>query len=235
MTTELYEQNHTPNGETVETNEEPLDLREKLSQLQYLLRKRHALIHRGGPTADTTRGQGRILAFLKLKDGIKTRDLAYLLNIHVSSLNELLAKLEKNGYIRREPSSEDKRVMLVYLTEKGRTEEQAEPAGDVFGCLSEEEQAAFGSYLERIIANLEEQLGESAPAREELRRRRQAFFAGSDPHGGHRGSGPHGPGGHFGPGGFGGPDSHGPRGHHGPDQGFCGGFHRPERGERQGW
>lgn len=49
------------------------------------------------------------MAFLKLRDGIRTRDLAYLLDIRISSLNELLAKLEKNGYITREPSQEDRR------------------------------------------------------------------------------------------------------------------------------
>ena len=64
----------------------------KLSQLQYLLRRRYGHRH-SSPTSDATRGQGRILAFLKLRDGISTRDLAYLLDLRVSSLNELLAKL----------------------------------------------------------------------------------------------------------------------------------------------
>lgn len=120
------------------------ELWEKLSQLQFLLHKRQ-FCRQTDPTADVTRGQGRILAFLKLRDGIRTRDLAYLLDIRISSLNELLAKLEKNGYITREPSQEDRRVMLVHLTEKGRTEEQPESASDtLFSCLSPEDQSSFG-------------------------------------------------------------------------------------------
>jgi len=138
------------------------ELYEKLSRLQWLLHKQQ--IRRcadGGPMADTTRGQGRILAVLKLKDGISTKDLAYLLGVHVSSLNGLLSKLEKNGLIAREPFEQDKRVMLVRLTEKGRSLEEPGTIdiGDIFSCLSSEEQAAFGEYLDRVIAALAEKFG----------------------------------------------------------------------------
>jgi len=108
------------------------------------------------PTADTTRGQGRIIAVLKLRDGISTKDLAFLLGVRVSSLNELLSKLEKGGYVTREPFEQDKRVMLVKLTEKGRNEEQPEVllSEDIFSCLSEEEQKALGEYLDCVIDTL---------------------------------------------------------------------------------
>lgn len=154
------------------------ELWEKLVQLQHLLPRWHAR-RQAGPTANAARGQGRILAFLKIQDGIPTKDLAYLLDIRISSLNELLAKLEKNGYIVREPSAEDKRVMLIKLTEKGRAEEQPQADTDsVFGCLTPEEQETFGSYLDRMIAALETELGESDPrGYEETARRRQEAFA----------------------------------------------------------
>jgi len=131
-------------------------LYEKMTRLQWLMLKHH---HRtrteGGPMADTSRGQGRILAMLKLQDGISTKDLSYLLGIRVSSLNELLAKMEKNGYINREPDENDKRVMLVKLTEKGRDEPQREVrSGDIFECFSAAEKKVFGEYLSRIITQL---------------------------------------------------------------------------------
>ena len=136
------------------------ELHEKLTRLQWLLQKQHMKHHHSKPMADTSKGQGRILAFLKLKDGISTKDLSYLLGIRVSSLNESLARLEKNGYISRDHSEEDKRVMLIYLTEKGREEEEPKPeSGSIFDCLSQEEQIAFGQYLDRIINNLETELG----------------------------------------------------------------------------
>ncbi|ASS68332.1 MULTISPECIES: MarR family transcriptional regulator [unclassified Paenibacillus] len=137
------------------------ELFEKLSRLQWLLRKQQLkTFAAGGPMADTSRGQGRILAVLRMKDGISTKDLSYLLGIRVSSLNELLAKLEKGGYITRNPSEADRRVMLIHLTEKGREEEEPEQdVGGVFSCLSSEERLAFGEYLDRIIAALEAELG----------------------------------------------------------------------------
>jgi DNA-binding MarR family transcriptional regulator len=114
-----------------------------------------------GPTGDPTRGQGRVLAILKLQEEITTKDLSYMLGIRQQSLNELLNKLESGGYVIRIPSEADKRVMLVKLTEKGRNEDKKDdPDFDsIFNCLNEEEQAAFGAYLDRIISAFESQLG----------------------------------------------------------------------------
>lgn len=137
------------------------ELYEKLAKLQWLLQRQHLKTHAAvGPMADTSRGQGRILAFLRMKDGISTKDLSYLMGIRISSLNELLAKLEKAEYITRKPSEADKRVILIYLTQKGEEEEvQEKEIGSIFACLSLEEQVTFGEYLVRVIHALEEELG----------------------------------------------------------------------------
>ena len=130
------------------------ELYEKMTRLQWLLHKEQLRAWaQSGPLADPTRGQGRIIAILKLRDGISTKDLSFLLGVRVSSLNELLAKLEKAGYVTRAQSEEDKRVMLVQLTEKGRNEQPAPPldTDDVFACLTDEEQNSLGEYLDRII------------------------------------------------------------------------------------
>lgn len=135
------------------------ELYKKLTQLQWLLHKRQMRgCAEGGPMADTTRGQGRILAALKMRDGISTRDLSYLLGIQIPSLNELLSKLVKGGYVTREPSEQDRRIMLVKLTDKGRNEEQPETADldDIFACLSDAERKAFGETMDRILAALKE-------------------------------------------------------------------------------
>lgn len=140
------------------------NLYKKITKIQWLLQKQHMKNHATiGPMADTSRGQGRILAFLRIRDGISTKDLSYLLGIRVSSLNELLVKLERAGYITREPSESDKRIILIHLTQKGREEEVPErESSNVFECLSEEEQATFGNYLDRIIDALEAELGTEA-------------------------------------------------------------------------
>ena len=137
------------------------NLYEKLSTLQWLM-KRHQMFCQAesGPFADTSRGQGRILAMLKIQPEIATKELAYLLGIRQQSLNELLNKLEKNGYVERKPSENDKRVMIVHLTEKG--EQLQQPEADyqsIFNCLLPEELQQLSQYLDRIIEAFQVQTG----------------------------------------------------------------------------
>lgn len=114
--------------------------------------------------ADTSRGQGRVLALLNIQPEMSQKELGYLLGIRNQSISELVAKLEKAGYVTKEPSESDKRVMNVKLTEKGkeiaaRSKEQTADFTDVFDCLSQEEQATLSEYLDRINAELEKELG----------------------------------------------------------------------------
>lgn len=152
------------------------ELYEKLSRLQWLLQRHRMMSHSEcGPFSDTTRGQGRVLAALKLQPEISTKDLSYLLGIRVPSLNELLFKLEKGGYIVRKPSEADKRVMIIHLTEKGReTKQETADYSDIFDCLSEEEQQTFSGYLDRMIAALEAQVGGHSTEEELMRWMRAA-------------------------------------------------------------
>ena len=121
---------------------------------------------------DTTRGQGRILAALKLKDGIATRELAYVLSIRVPSLNEALSKLENPGHIVREPDPRDRRVQLITLTDSGRALTgqlgEGEPEGDnIFEVLTEQERANLSDYLDRLIARMHEDLPDLEAGRQE--------------------------------------------------------------------
>lgn len=50
--------------------------------------------------------------------GISQERLARMIYINKSNVTRNLAVLEKNGYIERRPSEQDKRVMLVYPTQK---------------------------------------------------------------------------------------------------------------------
>lgn len=50
--------------------------------------------------------------------GISQEEMARSLNVNKSSVTRQLAILEENGYVRREPSTTDKRILLVYPTEK---------------------------------------------------------------------------------------------------------------------
>jgi DNA-binding MarR family transcriptional regulator len=140
------------------------NLYDKLFRLQWLMKRRHLQsFAEFGPMADPTRGKGRVLAILKMQEEISTKDLSYLLGIRQQSLNELLNKLEKGGFVTRTQSDSDRRVMMVKLTEKGKsTKEESVDFGGVFDCLTEDERIAFGKYLDKIIEALEAQLGEES-------------------------------------------------------------------------
>ena len=177
---------------------------------------------------DTTRGQGRILAALKLKDGIATRELAYVLGIRVPSLNEALSKLENAGHIVREPDPRDRRVQLITLTDSGRALTgqlgEREPESDnIFEVLTEQERTNLNDYLDRLIVRMHEDLPDLEADRQEWEKAArermgddafEAWAAQAQERGGFGALAGFGPLGGFGPG-FG-PQGFGPRGFGGP-------------------
>lgn len=215
---------------------EPSPTRELYKKLGHIGRLTHmwAAQQRGrtGPRRiDTTRGQGRILAALKLKDGIATRELAYVLGIRVPSLNEALSKLENAGHIVREPDPRDRRVQLITLTDSGRALTgqlgEGEPKGDnIFEVLTEQERANLSDYLDKLIARMHEDLPDLEAGRQEWEKAArarmgddafEAWAAQAQERGGFGALAGFGPLGGFGPG-FG-PQGFGPRGFGGPGVG----------------
>lgn len=146
-------------------NEKGFDLIEQFTRIEWLLHRYHQQNHtQHGPMGDPRRGQGRVLALLKLQPEISQRELSYLLDMRPQSLGELLSKLERNGYITRTPSETDRRVMNIRLTQEGAAATEQEFSFDkLFECLSEEEQSNLSCYLDRIIDTLEAQLGDEQP------------------------------------------------------------------------
>ena len=215
---------------------EPSPTRELYKKLGHIGRLTHlwAAQQRGRTglgRIDTTRGQGRILAALKLKDGIATRELAYVLGIRVPSLNEALSKLENAGYIVREPDPRDRRVQLITLTDLGRalTNQmgEGEPESDnIFEVLTEQERANLNDYLDRLIVRMHEDLPDLEADRQEWEKAArermgddafEAWAAQAQERGGFGALAGFGPLGGFGPG-FG-PQGFGPRGFGGPGVG----------------
>jgi DNA-binding MarR family transcriptional regulator len=164
------------------------ELYEKLTRLQWLLHKRQLRDWAEDDSRpDLARGQGRILAILKLHDGISARDLSYLLGMAASSLNELLFNLEEGGYVTLEQSTQDNRVMLVKLTKKGEAEEQADRSdfGDIFACLSDDEQQSLNAYLDRVIEALQENVGGDNDVSAHMKAARERFGRDSSERFGH--------------------------------------------------
>ncbi len=133
------------------------DIYEKLEALEWLMRKeRMKGAHGPAAFAGPARGQARVLAMLKIQPEMTAKDLSYLLGIRQQSLNELLKKLENGGYIKRKPSEKDRRIMLIYLTEKGKEFQQPQDEfPDLFESFTQEELIQFEAYLDRLIEILQ--------------------------------------------------------------------------------
>ena len=125
-----------------------------------------------------TKGQGRLIILLKRKDNLSTKELSEILNISVTSLNETLNKLEQQNLIRKVPSPKDKRVLLVELTEDGRSLEfKNHEDVDIFDTLSEEEKENLNEYLNRLTVALHKKFKEENPEKYEkiIKNRKEIF------------------------------------------------------------
>ena len=109
-------------------------------------------IHAGGRG-----GKQFVLAALHKSDGMLTqRELLERTNISPAALSEVVAKLEGEGLLTREPYEQDRRQQLIRLTAKGEVlaericAERDEFEQNALGCLSQEEQAQLKDLLDRL-------------------------------------------------------------------------------------
>jgi DNA-binding MarR family transcriptional regulator len=119
----------------------------------------NAAIERDLAPHDLTLGDYQVLVYLSETDGRSMRmcDLAEMLQLSPSGLTRRLDGLVSAGYVVREPSSDDRRVMLGRLTEAG-FEKLRTAAPDhvesvrrhVFDHLDEDQVAAMASIFEAI-------------------------------------------------------------------------------------
>ncbi len=77
----------------------------------------------------------QILAILVIPDdGIEMSELAWVLGLENSTVTRLIARLENNGFVKREKSRFDKRSIIVYLKNKGLTiQKNIEKKSDTIG------------------------------------------------------------------------------------------------------
>ena len=111
--------------------------------------------------AEINPAQCRIFFALWQEDGISIRELAQRTSLEKSTLTSMLDRLEKNGYVRRIPSKEDRRKIIIELTGKSRRLEDVylqiaeEKTCTFYKGFTEKEIDKFESYLKRIMGNLE--------------------------------------------------------------------------------
>lgn len=67
-----------------------------------------------------TRAQWRVLVHLAAREGLKQRELAEILEIDNVTLGRHIDRLERDGWLERQPDPADRRAWLLYLTERAR-------------------------------------------------------------------------------------------------------------------
>ncbi len=126
-------------------------------ELMNRIRASSNMIKRSGkPHGILPQGYGRILAYISDNDGLTQSELAYLLDIRPQSLTRALSDLEDRGMVRRERSDSDRRIVSLYITDKGtEAHEQIEEirsrrAETLFSCYTEEEKETLIALLKRF-------------------------------------------------------------------------------------
>ena len=103
---------------------------------------------------------GNILDILYNNNGkLSMKEICEGINRSKSTVTQLVDKLLKEGYVRKETDAEDKRFSYVVLTEKGRSikkdfrEISDNVVKEFFKDFTEEEAEALLNSLDRVISN----------------------------------------------------------------------------------
>ncbi|MEW9806973.1 MarR family winged helix-turn-helix transcriptional regulator [Mesorhizobium marinum] len=124
-----------------------------------LLRKR---FEAKGSAYGLSAAQWRLLVRLVKEEGVAQARLAELLEIEPISVSRLLDRMEEGGWIERRQDASDRRVRMIFPTEKSREAfaEIKSVAGEVYDLalagLSADEKQTLIRSLNTIIANLSE-------------------------------------------------------------------------------
>lgn len=110
-----------------------------------------------------TREQFGILLVLSLGDGLYQTQIANILGKDRPNITRMIDVLETNGYIRREKDENNRRILKVFLTDKGRKKaEIVKPLKDrmndaQYRGMSDEEIFTLVNLLRRVRKNIEEE------------------------------------------------------------------------------
>ncbi len=67
-----------------------------------------------------TGAKWKIIAVLSIKEGITQKHIADMLFVEAPTLVSVIDKMEKDGYVRRESDSNDRRNNLIFMTKKSK-------------------------------------------------------------------------------------------------------------------
>lgn len=114
-------------------------------------------------------GQLPVLVMLKNGAALSQKELARVAQIEQPSMAQMLARMERDGVIRRIPDPNDRRSSLIMLTDEALSKIPdarrvlLEGNTEALRGFTEEEIATLGTLLKRLIQNLEESVAQANP------------------------------------------------------------------------
>lgn len=116
------------------------------------------------------RGQPPVLHYLQEQDGLSHSELGRRLDVSPATVTKMIQRMEKAGFVQRQPDPADQRVSRVYLTEAGRAI-QAELAerlktieAEAFAGFSPQDEVAMRRLLTQMRDNLQQVVDAALPA-----------------------------------------------------------------------
>ena len=130
---------------------------EKKTLAHLMIRAGHILNSKVG----RGRGQGRILKILSEQAVMTQKELQEKLGIEAGSMSEIISKLERRDLVVRQRDEQDKRRMVLSLTDKGRMRheermEYQDHEEKLFTTLSGAEKEALERILSKLIGQWED-------------------------------------------------------------------------------
>jgi DNA-binding MarR family transcriptional regulator len=99
-----------------------------------------------------------VLMILSAEDGLKSTDVAARISCTPATLTSVATTLERGGYLRRQVSSTDRRVVQLHLTRSGRRHAELVQGKldawyrEMFGFLSKKDEQVVRPFLTETIA-----------------------------------------------------------------------------------
>ncbi|GAA2384524.1 MarR family transcriptional regulator [Dactylosporangium salmoneum] len=106
-------------------------------------------------------GQNLVLEVLWDGDGLSPGELAARLQVATPTVVNTATRMEKDGLVERRPDPADRRVVRLYLTEKGRAAQEPiararrRLAEHALATLDEGERAALAASLQKIVDRMQ--------------------------------------------------------------------------------
>ena len=100
--------------------------------------------------------QTMVIQLLQQHGPMSQKDIQETLQIQAGSVSELISKLERKGFLVRKQDEQDKRKVLISLTQTGlefETKPYEQMLHERYGVLSEEEQQQLTGLLETLLSS----------------------------------------------------------------------------------